>query len=398
VLFRLGGQSLLGQAFMSTRTRHALDPSAGKERMQSCHRLHRVLQSNVLRRWIAAAAMLASPYMAQAGSGYEGEFIPFPEVTIHYYNKDVPPAQQHGSDPLVDFFYTAKYDNWRILSEFLVSADERDLERLIVGRITPDGRQLWFGRNHTDLDQWNRLFHRETYLQTTIHRPGIVEFEDDGGVLPAHITGLSMEDNWSIGETSLNYRITLGLGPTLKEQHLVPYDLLKPNSDSHHLALTAIVSDQNAGDNFKDSGIFFGHAIIPSQASSLAKINQTVVGAYTNYDIGADMILRASAFYVVNDIDQVSGAKKNSSFAYAYLQPEYNLDPAWTFYGRLEMNSGAKNDLYLQQIPSFVSERALAGTRYQLENSQVIKFEVARLRQYGQRFQAAEVQWSAAFP
>lgn len=366
--------------------------------MKSCRRHHPPAHSGSLRSWITAAILLLTPYFAMAGSGYEGEFIPFPEVTIHYYDKDVPPLKQHGSAPLVDFFYTAKYNNWRVLSEFLISDDERDLERLIVGRIGADGRQLWFGRNHTDIDQWNRLFHRETYLQTTIHRPGIIEFEDDGGVLPAHITGLSMEDNWSIGEHSLNYRFTIGLGPALKQQHLVPFDLLKLNQGSHDLGLTAIVSDQSAGDSFKDSGLFLGHTIIPSQANNLLKIKQTVVGAYANYSINTNMIWRASAFYIEDNIDLAGGANKKASFGYAYLQPEYNLNLAWTVYGRLEVNSGAKDDLYVLQIPSFISERSLIGTRYQMENSQVIKFELAKLRQYGQHFLAAEVQWSAALP
>ena len=366
--------------------------------MKLFRRYHALPQASFLRLPIVAMMLMIAPYFAMAGSSYESEFIPFPEVTIHFYDRDVPPAQQHGSAPLVDFFYTAKYNNWRVLSEFLVSDDERDLERLIVGKIGPSGRQFWLGRNHTDLDQWNRLFHRETYLQTTIHRPGIIEFEDDGGVLPAHITGLSVEDNKSIGGHSLNYRVTIGLGPTLKQQHLVPFDLLKPNKDSNDLALTAIVSDQTAGDSFKDSGLFLGHTIIPSQANSILKIKQTVLGAYTNYSIGSSTVWRASAFYVVDDMDMAGGTNKNSSFVYAYLQPEYNLNAMWTVYGRMEVNAGANNDLYVQQIPSFISERALVGTRYQMENSQVIKFELAKLRQYGQRFIAAEVQWSAAFP
>jgi len=366
--------------------------------MKLFRRYHAPPQADLLRLCIVTTALMLASCFAVAGSNYESEFIPFPEVTIHYYDRDVPPTQQHGSAPLVDFFYTAKYNNWRVLSEFLVSSDERDLERLIVGRIGPNGRQFWLGRNHTDLDQWNRLFHRETYLQTTIHRPGIIDFEDDGGVLPAHITGLSMEDNKSISGHSLNYRVTIGLGPTLKQQHLVPYDLLKPNKNSNNLALTAIFSDQTAGDSFKDSGLFLGHTIISAQTNNILKIKQTVLGAYTNYNTDSALLWRASAFYVVDDVDLAGGTNKKSSFVYAYIQPEYNLNATWTLYGRAEGNSGADNDLYVQQIPSFISERTLIGTRYQMEDSQVIKFELAKLRQYGQRFLAAEVQWSAAFP
>jgi hypothetical protein len=206
-----------------------------------------------------------------------------------------------------------------------------------------------------------------------------------------------MEDNRNIGGHNLNYRFTLGLGPVLKQQHLVPFDLLNINQGSHNLAFTAIVSDQSAGDSFKDRGLFLGYTIISSQANNIQKVKQTVLGAFTNYSSSPNMIWRASAFYIADDIDLAGGINRKDSFAYAYLQPEYNLNLSWTLYGRLELNSDAKDDLYIQQIPSFVSERSLIGTRYQMENSQVIKFELAKLNQYGQRFLAAEVQWSAAF-
>ena len=365
--------------------------------MKSVPRYRSSVLLDMVPRWTVATILLLTACLANAQSSFEGEFIPFPEVTIHFNDRDVPPLQQHGSTPLVDFFYTAKYNNWRLLTEFLVSDDERDLERLIVGKISGNGRQFWFGRNHSDIDQWNRLFHRETYLQTTIHRPGIIEFEDEGGVLPAHITGFSMEDNLVVGTQGFNYRFTIGLGPGLKDQHLVPFDILKANQGSHDLTLTAIISDQSGGDSFKDSGLFISHAIIPSQAGGIDQNKQTVLGVYTNYGMGSNIVWRGSAFLVADNMELTGGNTKKDTYLYGYLQPEYNANVSWTLYGRLEANSGAEDDLFVQQIPSFISERILAGARYQMENSQAIKFEVSKLKQYGERFVAAEIQWSAAF-
>ena len=354
------------------------------------------LQMAAISPWIAAAILLAAPSLVCAG--FESDFIPFPEVTVHYNDRDVPNLTQSGSDPLVDFFYTAKYNDWRLLSEVIISGDERDLERFIIGRVNTDGDQVWIGRNNTDLDQWNRLFHRETYLQTTIHRPGIDEFEDDGGVLPAHITGISLIDNDEMGGHTLNYGMTIGLGPALMDQHLNPYDLLKINRGSHDLAATGHVSYQAEGDSFNDSGLFAGYAIIPSEDINIREVKQTVVGAYTNYFTSLNLVWRASVFYIANNLDLNGGATKKESFGYVYLQPEYNLNQTLTLYGRLEASSGAKNDLYVQAIPSFVTKRSLVGARYQLQNSQVIKVEIAELEQYSQRFVAAEIQWSAAIP
>jgi hypothetical protein len=91
--------------------------------MKLFRRYHAPPQADLLRLCIVTTALMLASCFAVAGSNYESEFIPFPEVTIHYYDRDVPPTQQHGSAPLVDFFYTAKYNNWRVLSEFLVRSD-----------------------------------------------------------------------------------------------------------------------------------------------------------------------------------------------------------------------------------------------------------------------------------
>lgn len=350
---------------------------------------------SALRPWIAAALLNAAPAVALAA--YEGEFIPFPQVDVHFNDRDVPNLTQHGSEALVDFFYTASFDDWRLLSELLVSSEERDLERLTIGRVSAGGAQLWLGRNHTDLDQWNHLFHRETYLQTSIHRPGIIEFEDEGGVIPAHITGLTLEDNRDVDGQTFNYGFTAGLGPGLEQEHLVPFNILASNEGSHDLAVTAHLSDQPATGSFPDSGLFFGHTIMPSRSANIREVRQTVLGAYTNYTKNT-LVVRASVFYVANDLDLTGGVKKKGSFGYAYLQPEYDLDPTWTLYGRLERTSGAEDDLFIRQVPSFINNRSLVGARYQMKNGQVLKFELATLEQYNQHFASAEIQWSAALP
>jgi hypothetical protein len=272
------------------------------------------------------------------------------------------------------------------------------LERLLIGRVTANGKQLWLGRNHTDYDQWNRLFHRETYLQTSIHRPSIIEFEDDGGVLPEHITGISAEDGGELSGRVLNYGLTIGLGPTLKRAQLIPLDLLNINQGAHDLAITARVSVQGLGEHIKDSGLFAGHTTIPSESPGIQEVRQTVLGGYTNYSQTDNLVWRASVFYVANNLDLTGGVKKNESFGYAYLQPEYDIGQAWTVYGRLEASSGTNDDFYVQQLPAFVTERSLIGARYQLQNNQVIKFELAKLDQYGKRFVSTEMQWSAALP
>jgi len=350
---------------------------------------------------LACALTLAlgmTPTMAGT-KGYSGEFIPFPQVAMHFNSQDAGTSQQHGSLALVDFFYAAKYnEDWRLLSEFVVSDDERDVERLVIGRVTRDGKQIWLGRYHTGLGQWNHKFHHGAYLQTTIHRPGIIEWEDDGGVIPAHSTGISAGMQSEAKGRVVDYTLEVGLGPGLGTKgHLIAYNLLDINDGDHDLAVTGKISTHLADDPFDDSGLFAGYIVIPSKAANIREVQQTVLGAYTNHSI-QHVLWRASAFYVDNELSLPGNSKRDESFSYAYIEPDYTYNAIWTFYGRWEKSFGAKHDLYIQQIPAFITERALIGTRYQMNGSQALKFEVANLDQYDQRYTSAELQWSAALP
>jgi len=351
------------------------------------------------RAWVTVMVLsMLLPTLSAASSAFQGEFIPFPQVTLHSYNQDAGAAQQHGSEAMVDFFYTAKYQEWRMLGEAVVSDDERELERFTVGRVTPGGSQAWLGRYHTALGQWNHKFHHGGYLQTTIHRPGIIEFEDDGGVIPAHATGITLAGNQELNNRIVGYTLEFGLGPGLGGQGvLIPFNLLDFSDGEHDLSVTAKLTSYSEDDPFDDSGVFAGHITIPSQAANIHEVQQTVLGAYTNYAIGPTL-LRASGFYVANALKLLGGADKDESFTYAYVEPEYTYNTIWTYYGRWEKSFGAKDDLYIQQIPSFIINRVLIGARYQMNGSQALKFELAHLEQYGQRFSAMEVQWSAALP
>jgi len=351
------------------------------------------------RAWITGMVLsMLIPALSAASSAFQGEFIPFPQVVLHSHNQDAGATQQHGSSALVDFFYTAKYHDWRLLGEAVVSDDERELERFMVGRVTPGGTQAWLGRYHTALGQWNHKFHHGGYLQTSIHRPGIIEFEDDGGVIPAHATGITLAGDQEFNERIVGYTLEFGLGPGLGNQgQLVPFNLLDFSDGEHDLSVTAKLTSYSADDPFDDSGIFAGHIIIPSHAVNIREVKQTQLGAYTNYSIGPTL-WRASGFYVVNALRLAGGADKDESFAYAYIQPEYTYNTIWTYYGRWEKSFGAKNDLYIQQVPSFIIERAMLGARYQMNGSQALKFELARLEQYSQHFNSVELQWSAALP
>src|SRR5205823_6307665 len=70
-------------------------------------------------------------------------------------------------------------------------------------------------RFHTPLGYWNTAFHHGQQLQTSVLRPQMIDFEDNGGVIPAHTVGV-----WGTGTArSANgrfaYDVFLGNSPSI---------------------------------------------------------------------------------------------------------------------------------------------------------------------------------------
>jgi hypothetical protein len=101
-----------------------------------------------------------------------------------------------------------------------------DLERLHL-RWTYQGFWLEAGRSHTDLGYWNLAYHHGKWLQPTIARPRIVQFEDSGGLLPIHWIGVQAGYHITRGETGLTASVAIGNA----RGHIV--DDLQLGFDSH---------------------------------------------------------------------------------------------------------------------------------------------------------------------
>lgn len=83
----------------------------------------------------------------------------------------------------------------RALSEFVMETGPDgplvDLERLVL-QWEHDWFRIRAGRIHTAIGYWNQAYHHGAWLQTSVDRPRVLAFEDEGGVLPVHSTGVEM--------------------------------------------------------------------------------------------------------------------------------------------------------------------------------------------------------------
>ena len=119
-------------------------------------------------------------------------------------------------DPLI----TAKLsDKSQVLADFAITSDNPsgdgfnfDIERLYAEYDVNDYFNIEAGRFNTAIGYYNNVYHNGTYFQTTVDRPGIYDFEDNGGILPVHFTGITVNGEIPSGALNLHYTAQVGNG------------------------------------------------------------------------------------------------------------------------------------------------------------------------------------------
>jgi hypothetical protein len=341
------------------------------------------------------APAFAAEDMSMPFHHHDGDLLLFPDITGTHLNTPVPGLSRNELMPELNLFYSTDHERLRFLAEFLLNRDEQEMERLQLGWLVQPTTTLWLGRFHNPLGFWNTEHHHGAYLQTTISRPGIINFEDEGGVLPTHVAGLLGEGAHDLerGYGSLNYAFGLGRGPNM-ESGLDPVNILELRNGGK-LAASARLSYRTQDDSSEFGG-FAGYTRIPVVGASLDEIEQNVAGAFYNWE-DEKLRLVGEVFYVGNRLKD--GVTRHADFSAAYLQAEYHAHPDWTLFGRLEGSHGTQNNAYLDRIPDFLRTRTVAGARFEVANHQALKLELSHNeRQDDVRFNQLSLQWSMVYP
>ncbi|NOT30580.1 MAG: hypothetical protein HOP15_09065 [Planctomycetes bacterium] len=136
-----------------------------------------------------------------------------------------PPANNAFSIEVLDLLITsALSERFSILTETVFEAlddNEFDIEveRLILKYRFSDALSIQGGRFLTTLGYWNSKYHHGEWLQTSIDRPEILNFEGDDGILPLHSVGVSLKGAFFGEALSADYALEVanGRGPTPDE-------------------------------------------------------------------------------------------------------------------------------------------------------------------------------------
>lgn len=145
-------------------------------------------------------------------------------VNLNYFadfNKDSAGSHSNNYFRLgqYDFFVTSQVtDKISMLGEsvFEYSTDFGvDVERLFMKYNYDNHFAISGGKFHSPIGYWNNAFHHGLVIQPLMIRPDAIRFEDDGGILPVHETGIQFDyEHMTSSNIGINVLISNGLGST----------------------------------------------------------------------------------------------------------------------------------------------------------------------------------------
>lgn len=255
-----------------------------------------------------------------------------------------------------------------------------DLERLQIGYTFSDAATLWGGRFHTPYGLWNTAFHHGAQIQTALSRPRFLEFEDRGGILPAHTVGAWLTGTFPGNFLRFNYDLYTGNSPTIQVDATrpAPGGVLNPRvgGTDQYAATTGLraeIAPRGALDGLK-----LGVSALRSNVQDAPFVNQTrlfTYGPYLSYNNDQWEVLGELYRFRNRDLSGVTGTHTSTAW---YVQAGYNFGRT-TPYVRAERASLDQTDNYFATLISGRSyDTTSLGLRFDLTNSVALKFEAGR--------------------
>src|SRR6266513_5864059 len=149
----------------------------------------------------------------------------FADVGVGNHNAEF--SKYQGADVgELDFFLTPRLGSrTRALFElnFEVGSDGAvgvDLERAQLGYQFSDSATVWLGRFHTPYGYYNTDFHHGQQIATSLRRPRFIQFEDQGGIMPAHTVGAWLTGSQRVGYEKVTYDVFIGNSQRIQDHTL----------------------------------------------------------------------------------------------------------------------------------------------------------------------------------
>lgn len=310
----------------------------------------------------------------------------------------------------LDLYLTPKFgDRVKTLIELAFETEgsgdiEADMERLQLGYAFSDAATGWVGRFHTPYGYWNTAYHHGAQIQVSLLRPRFLDFEHEGGILPAHTVGGWLTGSFNVPGGRFGYDAFVGNAPRIKNHNkTAPTALATSNPNAFSTAANAggyagsgALSPLQSGSTGHRTSTGVNAWFEPQGASGLrlgvhglrAEVvddtesrnasglpNRTLLammGGYATYH--AEPWEIAAEYYHFANRDRSGGTGRHGSWA-GYAQAGYTMG-RWTPYGRLERAKLDQTDNYFGVQENGRSYRRLAaGLRYEVDPKAALKVE-----------------------
>jgi hypothetical protein len=348
---------------------------------------------------LLAGSAAAADSGGQAGNG-QGELLLFGSADARALDGDDPRYDSTGLDLTADVLGSWGLGPFRVLGELLLSTEEQELERLQFGWEMAPETYLWLGRFHQPASAWNMRHHHGQYLQPSITRPAIEDWEDDGGVLPQHLVGALGEARLQLGRKSgLSLAAGAGIGPLMTPKGLKPFEIFDPRGVERRptFSLQAAFLPDVTGDD--GVGLLAMHSEIGLEQSTYTgpagHVDLGVVGLGIVWTWGPWQL--ESTLYAVRT-DFIGDVGGSDRFLAGYAQLRRELGNGLSILGRFEGSADTSGSRYLALFPDFVEQRTVIDLRWDFARQQALSVELADGHARYGNFREFRLQWSSVFP
>ncbi|VAW65426.1 hypothetical protein MNBD_GAMMA09-2971 [hydrothermal vent metagenome] len=324
-------------------------------------------------------------------------------IALNREGLDLPSDDLPKNDfiPQLTLFYSGEIKGIKLLGEYLFNDLENQLGRLQAGIDIGTSNTLWLGRTDNPASYWRDQYHHGGWLQPTITRPGIAEYEIAGGLAPSHTTGILFESGATVRNSEgFSFIGSFGYGPTLNSNGLQVPKLVDDNRDKHNSSY-AFRTFYNFGTLTagNEAGLTGSVNHIAAKSQAFTEVRQWMLGAYINWQFKS-LTLTTELSEVDSDTKDEEGKRTAiEHFHNIYLQGIYSLNDNWNIYARAERTSDIDNGDYLVNFPLFLSQKDMLGFSYNLTRRQIIKLEADHSeRIYGESYYQVTVEWSFIYP
>jgi hypothetical protein len=305
----------------------------------------------------------------------------FADVGIGNHNAEF--SKYQGADVgELDFFLTPRLGGrTRALFElnFEVGSDGTvgvDLERAQIGYQFADSATVWLGRFHTPYGYYNTAFHHGQQIATSLRRPRFIDFEDHGGIMPAHTVGAWLTGSERVGDQRFTYDVYIG-----NSQRITGGALDMNNAGNTH---GSTIVGGNLGlllsgalDGLK-VGVDAFQTRIEDEDTMPAYVTQVrSFGTYAAYD--TDNWEDIAEFHVFSNQDLTGHTGTHHSEA-GFVQIGYRAG-RYTPYARYERGAFQQSDrFFAAQANGSSYYREALGLRFDVDLVSALKLELAETR------------------